>query len=247
VYNKEIDALYDREVERLVEIAETELSRSKEVTIKLLLATGMRASEAAHLTPEWLSAGTEHTAPKVTVPAREPCECTDCMKRAKRNMDRWVDNGPTEEEVANDPELDESDLRPEEGTPEYADRLEARREAMWKPKSEAGADRDIHISNPNWWGLIRGFVEEHGGLNAGRSGIYYRVNAADDYMDLEKPVSPHILRHTAGSSWARHGMDLHDLKDVMGHASLENTQVYLHSSEEQRSDQAREVTEQRGW
>ena len=247
MYNGEVDALYDNEIAELVTVAEDELSRSKEVTIKLLLATGLRAGEAAHLTPSWLTDGTASTRPKVTVPSHEPCDCTDCREGAKRNLDRWCENGPTEEEVEEDPELDEGDLRPDIGSPEYERMLEEKRDQTWKPKSSAGADRDIHMSNDEWWQLIRDFVEEHGGLNAGRSGIYYRVNAADDYMDLAKPLSPHVLRHSAGSSFANNGMDLHKLKEVMGHASLENTQVYLHSSEEEQSEAVQKVAEKRGW
>jgi len=247
MYNGEVDALYDREIAELVDISETKLSRSKEVTIKLLLATGLRASEAAHLKPSWLSEGTQRTQPKVTVPAHEPCDCTSCVDGAQRNLDRWCDNGPSDEEIAEDPELGPEDRRPDIGSAEYERMLEERIAAQWKPKSEAGAGRDIHVSNPDWWELIRDFVEQHGGMNAGRSGIYYRVKAANEYMDLEKPLSPHVLRHSAGSSMANNGMDLHKLKEVMGHASLENTQVYLHSSEEEQSAASEQVYEERGW
>lgn len=43
------------------------------------------------------------------------------------------------------------------------------------------------------------------------------------------PVRPHMLRHTAATSWVRAGVDLDVVQSLLGHASLASTTVYLHA------------------
>lgn len=44
--------------------------------------------------------------------------------------------------------------------------------------------------------------------------------------------SPHVLRHSFATHMADGGADLNAVKDIMGHASLASTEVYLHSTVE---------------
>ncbi len=46
---------------------------------------------------------------------------------------------------------------------------------------------------------------------------------------IDKPFSLHSLRHTCGSDMARKGIPVNQIKDFLGHSSLEVTQIYLHS------------------
>jgi integrase/recombinase XerD len=48
------------------------------------------------------------------------------------------------------------------------------------------------------------------------------------------PVRPHMLRHTAATSWVRAGVDLDVVQALLGHASLASTTVYLHARDEDK-------------
>ena len=55
------------------------------------------------------------------------------------------------------------------------------------------------------------------------------VAAAGRRAGLARPVTPHQLRHAFGSNVADAGGTPDEIQDLMGHASLESTQVYLHA------------------
>ena len=48
------------------------------------------------------------------------------------------------------------------------------------------------------------------------------------------PVRPHMLRHTAATSWVRAGTDLDVVQALLGHVSLASTTVYLHAGDEDK-------------
>jgi integrase/recombinase XerD len=52
--------------------------------------------------------------------------------------------------------------------------------------------------------------------------------------DCGFPVRPHMLRHTAATSWVRAGTDLDVVRDLLGHVSLASTTVYLHARDEDK-------------
>ena len=43
------------------------------------------------------------------------------------------------------------------------------------------------------------------------------------WADLEKPVSPHMLRHTMATNLLRNGCPLGYIKEMLGHEKLETT------------------------
>ena len=47
-------------------------------------------------------------------------------------------------------------------------------------------------------------------------------------------VRPHMLRHTAATSWVRAGTDLDVVQALLGHVSLASTTVYLHARDEDK-------------
>lgn len=66
-----------------------------------------------------------------------------------------------------------------------------------------------------------------GPLTAGGLRTIFRYHRAKAGVPA---ASPHRLRHTFGTNMAQAGVDAHVLKDLMGHANIDSTQIYVHLS-----------------
>jgi integrase/recombinase XerD len=44
--------------------------------------------------------------------------------------------------------------------------------------------------------------------------------------DLDKPVATHSFRHACATQMLRNGAPIRQLREMLGHASLESTQIY---------------------
>lgn len=44
---------------------------------------------------------------------------------------------------------------------------------------------------------------------------------------LDKPVSPHLLRHTRAREWSDAGFPVADIQHALGHKNLATTSIYL--------------------
>lgn len=68
------------------------------------------------------------------------------------------------------------------------------------------------------------------GTRISRSTIYRRVKEALDRGGVQGKKSPHVLRHTFATHLMNGGADMREIQELLGHASLEATQVYTHNS-----------------
>ena len=67
----------------------------------------------------------------------------------------------------------------------------------------------------------------------GAAGVYNIVRARMGEVSTLKKHSPHVLRHTFATTMLNHGADIRTIQTLLGHTSLEATQVYTHASFEQ--------------
>lgn len=55
-----------------------------------------------------------------------------------------------------------------------------------------------------------------------------RLRKAVAVSGLTRPVSPHTLRHTMATHLLRAGADVRRVQEILGHASVETTEIYTH-------------------
>lgn len=66
------------------------------------------------------------------------------------------------------------------------------------------------------------------------AGIQYQVKKIKEASGIEKPLHPHIMRHTFAQLSLDNGMELADLQALMGHESAETTIRYAQVSDERK-------------
>lgn len=62
------------------------------------------------------------------------------------------------------------------------------------------------------------------------------TNLVKKYLKKAKldEYSTHKLRHTAASLWYNNGTDIKEIQDLLGHASINTTEIYVHSNKDKR-------------
>ena len=70
----------------------------------------------------------------------------------------------------------------------------------------------------------------HKGKRISRSVVYRTVQAELTRAGVQGKKSPHVLRHTFATHLLNGGADMREIQELLGHASLQATQVYTHNS-----------------
>lgn len=70
----------------------------------------------------------------------------------------------------------------------------------------------------------------HNGKRISRSVVYRAVQEELTRAGVQGKKSPHVLRHTFATHLMNGGADMREIQELLGHASLQATQVYTHNS-----------------
>jgi site-specific recombinase XerD len=82
--------------------------------------------------------------------------------------------------------------------------------------------------------------KNHSGKQYTRQGITYIIKKYGDQARSERPelipknMSPHLIRHSKAVSLLRSGVELIYIRDILGHASVQTTEVYLRIDSEMK-------------
>lgn len=74
-------------------------------------------------------------------------------------------------------------------------------------------------------------------------GISYIMNKEMDKLAFNFKVTPHTLRHTFASHLLTNGMDIKIIQEILGHSSLQSTQVYTHVTKGELLDTYNQVAQ----
>ena len=103
-------------------------------------------------------------------------------------------------------------------------RLKLLRKYMENQKKKLPEDRDESLLSPLFFNAK--------GERLTTRGLEYILDAIEEKIGLYVGLHPHILRHSFATHLLENGADLRVIQELLGHESINATQVYTHVTEE---------------
>ncbi len=88
----------------------------------------------------------------------------------------------------------------------------------------------LENEHPHHW-LFNGNHAEGEAVAYSQRGVQWVVREARKAAGLTKEVTTHTLRHTYATHLLEDGLDIISIKELLGHAHIETTMIYLHVSQ----------------
>jgi site-specific recombinase XerD len=76
------------------------------------------------------------------------------------------------------------------------------------------------------------FIDANKGKALTKQSLYVRLKKLAKKAGIKKAIGVHTLRHSIATHLLQSGMKLERIKEFLGHADLDSTQIYTHLSRE---------------
>lgn len=91
-----------------------------------------------------------------------------------------------------------------------------------------GLKKYLSSENPYRWVFNSQVTDQGKPLQFTQAGVRWSIKEAKAKLGIKKKVTAHIFRHTYATHLLEDGLDIISIKELLGHARIETTLVYLH-------------------